>query len=329
MPLVSVLVPVYKVEKYLTSCINSILTQTFTDFELILIDDGSPDRSGMICDDFANRDKRIRVVHQENKTLPAVRNLGISMARGNFICFVDSDDLIHPRMLELLCSVLEKSAYPFVHCAFHRFFSDAPELPLFSDSDAEIKVEELTSEEGIIRMMDGEHYGHYVWKGMYRRNYIQQFSFPMRTRWQSMGWSADVVGNAGCYAYVPLDLYAYRIYHTKRTDYQNWPIQRLYYDAYLDYIEKAEHYAPNSANSVRVHVFHSFTLRDFTLEQDGLLSDEARREIAQMAKATHVNIHMILTSDLPLRRKCMDSMYCLSFPFGRIARTCLMKHIEG
>ena len=91
---VSVIVPVYKVEKYLPECIDSILAQTFTNFELILVDDGSPDNSGKICDDYATRDSRIRVFHKENGGVSSARNLGIDNARGEWIVFVDSDDWV-------------------------------------------------------------------------------------------------------------------------------------------------------------------------------------------------------------------------------------------
>ncbi len=91
-PKVSVIVPVYKVEKYLPECIESILAQTFTDFELILVDDGSPDNSGKICDDYAARDSRIRVFHKENGGVSSARNLGLDNARGEWVTFVDSDD---------------------------------------------------------------------------------------------------------------------------------------------------------------------------------------------------------------------------------------------
>lgn len=91
---ISIIVPVYKVEKYLPACIRSILRQTYRDFELILVDDGSPDRSGKICDAFAIRDKRIRVIHQENGGVSRARNTGLEAASGDWICFIDSDDEI-------------------------------------------------------------------------------------------------------------------------------------------------------------------------------------------------------------------------------------------
>ena len=97
---ISVIVPVYQVEAYLPQCIDSILAQTFRDFELILVDDGSQDRSGAICDEYAGRDERVRVLHKENGGLSDARNAGLEQAKGDYFLFVDSDDFIAPMMLE-------------------------------------------------------------------------------------------------------------------------------------------------------------------------------------------------------------------------------------
>ena len=100
--MISVVVPVYKVEDYLRRCVDSVLAQTYRDFELILVDDGSPDRCGQICDEYAARDGRIKVVHQENGGLSAARNAGLDVAQGEYVAFVDSDDYCHPEMLKVL-----------------------------------------------------------------------------------------------------------------------------------------------------------------------------------------------------------------------------------
>ncbi|SMP47318.1 glycosyltransferase family 2 protein [Fibrobacter sp. UWB10] len=100
--LVSVVVPVYKVERYLENCIKSILNQSFKDFELILVDDGSPDNCGELCDFFARKDPRIRVVHQKNGGLSKARNSGIDIATGDYLTFIDSDDFVFPNYLEIL-----------------------------------------------------------------------------------------------------------------------------------------------------------------------------------------------------------------------------------
>ena len=101
-PKISVIVPVYKCEQYIHRCVNSILNQTFSDFELILVDDGSPDNCGEICEEYAKKDFRVKVIHQVNGGQAAARNNGVKEAQGEWLHFVDSDDMIHPKTLEIL-----------------------------------------------------------------------------------------------------------------------------------------------------------------------------------------------------------------------------------
>lgn len=98
--MITIIIPVYNVEKYLAKCIDSILNQTFTDWELILIDDGSKDKSGKICDESSYKDKRIKVIHKTNEGVSKARNKGIELAKGEYICFIDSDDWIEPTYLK-------------------------------------------------------------------------------------------------------------------------------------------------------------------------------------------------------------------------------------
>lgn len=118
MPAISVIVPVFKVEEYLCRCIDSILAQTFTDFELILVDDGSPDNCGAICDDYAAKDSRIRVVHKENGGVSRARNTGIECSTGEYIAFVDSDDYIRVDYLETMYNRMVSNDYDCVSIGY-------------------------------------------------------------------------------------------------------------------------------------------------------------------------------------------------------------------
>lgn len=122
MPEISVIVPIYKVEPYLHRCVDSILAQTFTDFELILVDDGSPDNCGAICDAYAEKDQRVRVLHRENQGVSAARNAGIDWVFANsdskYIGFVDSDDWVHPRFLELMYRGIKQYHVNISQCRF-------------------------------------------------------------------------------------------------------------------------------------------------------------------------------------------------------------------
>ncbi len=114
MSLISVIVPVYKAEAYLPACVDSILAQTYTDFELILVDDGSTDACGAMCDTYSEKDSRVRVIHKENGGVSSARNLGLAYARGRYVVFVDSDDHIGENYLKDLCSAYQKTDDPNV-----------------------------------------------------------------------------------------------------------------------------------------------------------------------------------------------------------------------
>lgn len=133
MPCISVIVPVYQAEKLIGECVESVLQQTFQDWELLLIDDGSRDNSPSLCDAYADRDHRIRVFHKSNGGVSSARNLGLEEARGSFIAFLDADDRYDPKTLETLWCLLEQSGADSAACAhlnLHPDGSKAPELVL-------------------------------------------------------------------------------------------------------------------------------------------------------------------------------------------------------
>ncbi len=113
--MVSVIIPIYKVEKYLRECVDSVLNQTYDDLEIILVDDGSPDNCGKICDDYAMKDKRIRVIHKKNGGLSDARNAGFLVASGEYCYFIDSDDYIKRNAIELLVTYIKRENADFVY----------------------------------------------------------------------------------------------------------------------------------------------------------------------------------------------------------------------
>ena len=114
--LISIIVPVYKVEKYLCKCVDSILSQTYKNIEVILVDDGSPDLCGKICDSYLKKDNRVKVIHKSNGGLSSARNAGIEIAKGEYIGFVDADDYIDSRMYEILHSAITKESADMAVC---------------------------------------------------------------------------------------------------------------------------------------------------------------------------------------------------------------------
>ncbi len=131
--LISIIVPVYNVEKYLSECIDSLIYQTYSNIEIILIDDGSTDSSGDICDNYSKKDKRIKVIHKENTGLSDSRNIGINQSKGNLITFVDSDDVIDTTMIDVLYKNMQKENADISIIAYTLLCKSGNKYPLFSN----------------------------------------------------------------------------------------------------------------------------------------------------------------------------------------------------
>ena len=130
-PAVSIIVPVYNTERFLNRCIDSVLAQTYSDWELLLVDDGSTDSSGSICDEYATQDSRIRVFHKENGGVSSARNLGLDYARGEWITFVDSDDYIAPDMIEKLYETQKRNNADITVCGYRWVDKEGKNLKSF------------------------------------------------------------------------------------------------------------------------------------------------------------------------------------------------------
>ena len=181
MPVISVIVPIYKVEPYLRPCVDSILAQTFTDFELILVDDGSPDNCGAICDEYAARDSRIHVIHQENGGLSAARNAGIDWAFANsdsqWLTFIDSDDMIHPEMLELMHRKLWEYDADICVCDLQSFLEESQ---IDSDAGTGILPRVLNNREACGRLYDDDGVKFTVACGkLYQKSLFSNLRFPI------------------------------------------------------------------------------------------------------------------------------------------------------
>ncbi len=182
-PLVSVIVPVYGVEKYLRKCLTSIVEQTYSNLNIVLVDDGSPDRCGSICDEFARLDERIRVIHQENRGLSEARNTGIKEARGEYLSFVDSDDYLAPEMIGRLMEAVKRTGAQIAACNFvYEFEEDYAEAEGGRGKGGQYQI----SEEGVLsgaEMMKLMPKGKYAFceifcNKLFNRNLFREIRFP-------------------------------------------------------------------------------------------------------------------------------------------------------
>lgn len=208
MPEISVIVPVYKAEDYLHACVDSILSQTVSDFELILVDDGSPDGCGAICDDYAARDSRVRVIHQENQGQAAARNRALAVAKGEWVCFVDSDDAVHPQMLERLGQAAAESGAAMSMCRM----LEAPEMPEDFSSPVEVSWELLSmEEESLVALFDaGDYPGWVACAKLIRRELVQSHPFCPGRVYEDNEAVCHWIYGAKTVASIPHSLYFYR-----------------------------------------------------------------------------------------------------------------------
>lgn len=174
MPQISVIVPVYNTEKYLPRCIDSILAQTFTDFELLLIDDGSKDNSANICDEYAAKDQRVRVFHKQNGGVSSARNLGLDNAQGEWITFVDSDDWIEPILIESCVAVIRKKHnIDVIRYGYYEEESLNKQIIRCSSNENDI----IFSLNTFFEKCDNYCYWGFVWNTAFRRDLIRELRF--------------------------------------------------------------------------------------------------------------------------------------------------------
>lgn len=169
-PIISIIVPVYKVEQFLPKCIESILSQTYSDWELLLIDDGSPDDSGRICDEYALKDPRIRVLHKENGGVSSARNLGLDNACGEYVTFVDSDDWLSNDSLQVCIDEIEKNNLEALQFGFF-YVTDDIEIPRVKTATMLLNGEQYIQADSFNVCVGG---------GIYKRDIIEehQLRFP-------------------------------------------------------------------------------------------------------------------------------------------------------
>ena len=204
--LISVIVPVYKVEEYLSACVESVLAQTYQNFELVLVDDGSPDNCPQMCDEFAARDSRVRVIHKENGGLSSARNVGIDAAKGEYLAFLDSDDLWTPVFLERLYSALTETGADFAVCLFRRFQGEAPaELP--SVAEAEV----LTQREAFECLFSLRNENMVVAPNkLYKRMIFENIRYPLGQIHEDEAVIHQIIGCAKTVSWVEEEHYLYR-----------------------------------------------------------------------------------------------------------------------
>lgn len=204
---ISVVVPVYKVEKFLRKCVDSLLSQDYSGMEILLVDDGSPDSCPSICDAYAKIDKRVKVIHQCNKGVVEARNAGVMFSTGEYVCFVDSDDFIQGDMLQQIARIITQE--PDIDIIIYDYFI------FLGNNDKELKrcyqnIDNSWSSSKIRDEFLLDHYPNYMWNKVFRKTLFQKIAIP------SGIWMEDLYACAGLFSlakkirFVPEAFYCYR-----------------------------------------------------------------------------------------------------------------------
>lgn len=206
--LVSIIVPIYKVEQYLERCIKSIIRQSYTNIEIILVDDGSPDNCPQMCDSWAKVDSRIKVIHKKNGGLSDARNVGLKAAIGEFICFVDSDDYISVQFIETLLGLINRC---HTNIASVRF-QEVLENDYIESNDDNIlsgNVIIFEGENAVKELFSNNTFSNYAWNKMYRRELFDDIEFPANRKMEDLGTTYKLLIKAQKIAFSTKPLYFY------------------------------------------------------------------------------------------------------------------------
>ena len=190
--LISVIVPIYKVEKYLDRCIDSITSQTYKNLEIILVDDGSPDSCPQMCDAFAAGDTRIKVIHKENGGLSDARNAGLKIAAGQYISFIDSDDWIEPEMYERMVRAMNRDKSDIAACSVRMVWEDGSQTQMLIQTPDRVldrsKAQKALLLEDLLKQP--------VWYKLYKRECVKNILFDVGRCHEDVYWSYKAVGAA-------------------------------------------------------------------------------------------------------------------------------------
>lgn len=278
MELVSVIIPVYNVEKYLRDCIDSVLRSDYSNLQVILINDGSTDSSRQICDEYAEIDRRVKVIHQENRGLIAARNAGLEVATGKYVAFVDSDDIISPYLYTVLVSAIENDDADMVCCEFVKKAEDLQDdmpagysLNRFDNYDDQLALFTCAPS---VRNISWT--AMYVWDKLYRRDRIKQTFRKECLMCEDLAFNYDFVQCNVKVSVVPKELYYYRVhpnsimgtYHKKRGNVENAIANALLWCTLADDVKIKDPMLKDYLKARAVYVCHSSLLRIILAHQE-------------------------------------------------------------
>lgn len=220
---ISVIIPIYKVEKYLNRCVDSVVKQSYQNLEIILVDDGSPDLCPKMCDEWAKKDNRIKVIHKENGGLSDARNIGMQIMTGEYVFFVDSDDWIHRDTLKTLKNFQEKYDADIVEC---KAFPICEEIEDVQIEGTSIEINRFDTKDAMSALVIENPLKQTVWNKLYKKSTVDGIHFEIGKYHEDEFWTYQVFDRAKTFLFVDVQLY----YYFQRSDSimgQSFSLKRL------------------------------------------------------------------------------------------------------
>lgn len=253
--LVSVIVPIYKVEKYLGKCVDSIINQTYKNLEIILVDDGSPDNSGKICDEYAKKDNRIKVIHKENGGHSSARNAGLDVSTGEFIAFVDSDDRIHLDFVEKLYRAIKEENADIASCYVESFIENKNKIERRVYVNKKIVVEGKGGGFKYYYHL-GKKSSNVVWNKLYKRHIFETLRFINGRVYEDRAIYLHLLAQSEKMVFIPEVLYTYTVRSgsTMRSDFD----EKKFLSVKANFEERVEFIKTNFSEFLSNEIISSF-----------------------------------------------------------------------
>lgn len=305
--LISVVVPVYNVERYLDECIKSIINQTYRNLEIILVDDGSTDGSGEICDEYVRRDNRIIAFHKENGGLSSARNYGIKKSTGKYVSFIDSDDYISIYMLEYLHEAIINSNSKIACCDFKKVFDNQTINNLKADNKYEI----LDFDNCMKMLFSYNHYRYIACNKLFDKNLFNNIKFPENRYYEDIWPIYNIFKRVDHVVYIRQYLYFYRCHRNSITQ-SNF--SRKDYDLihFLNLVKRdcIKNYNNLYGDFIIAYIYYylSFINKAILTKSKCIKS---RKYLKKYIKKYWKNI--LNSKDTPFARKCQVIIYGISF----------------
>ena len=318
MELISVIVPVYKTEAYLDRCVQSIVQQTYRNLEIILVDDGSPDRCPAMCDAWASKDSRIKVIHKKNGGGGEARNIALDIATGQFIGLIDSDDYIEPHMYEHLLGLMD-SDVDIVECGILETESENADL----DDGSSYESWTYCTQEAMKLHISDTLFRQTPPNKLYRRNTIAEIRFPVGNRIDDEFWTYRVIANARKLVHTSCNMYAYRQQHDS-VMHLSFSLPRLQaVDAKCQRLELLQERFPRLVAQARINLWYTCLY----MGQMSLLHMDNKEQKQAFEKLFSVRAQYPLTKDdkrsLPMQQRVWALLSEISFVTTCKLRNCL------